>query len=361
MEKQASRDYGLDIVRIISMLGIVILHINGAGGILNGCESVQSKYLVSYFVEICAYTSVDLFGLLSGYLGLYKRKNSCFRVLELILIAAFYCLVITALFLIFLPDKVMGFTAIVSGFIPQLKGRYWYITCYIPVAVFQPFINKMLLTLSEKEHFKLSVLIIVLFGFAQSFIIVDLFAFKKGYSFVWLLCLYIIGAYIKRVDLFNKSHRLKLKAAMTFLACSSVLLLGNLLIDIVINNKMMYFVSYISPIVLIMSACLLLFFRNMHISHFGKALSFLSLVTFDVYLIHCHILVYDNYITDGFKWITTHPTIQIPFLIAIAAIKIFVATSIIGGMRMLLFRAIKMDKLITVLSSKIDNLLYLNM
>ena len=64
------RDYGLDIVRIISMLGIVILHINGAGGVLGSCQNVQAKYLASNWVEICAYTSVDLFGLLSGYLGL---------------------------------------------------------------------------------------------------------------------------------------------------------------------------------------------------------------------------------------------------------------------------------------------------
>lgn len=30
-EKKTNRDYVLDIVRIISMIGIVVLHINGAG------------------------------------------------------------------------------------------------------------------------------------------------------------------------------------------------------------------------------------------------------------------------------------------------------------------------------------------
>lgn len=352
------RDYGLDIVRIISMLGIVILHINGAGGVLGSCQNVQAKYLASNWVEICAYTSVDLFGLLSGYLGLYKKRKSCYRTLELIFIVAFYCVVITALFLIFLPDKIVGIKAVASGLVPQLKGRYWYITCYIPVAIFQPYINKMILSLNEKEHLRLSVLIIALFGFIQSFVIVDLFTFKSGYSFVWLLCLYIIGAYIRRVDLFSKAKKLKVKTMAIFLAGSAVLLLGNLLIKVVMHRTMQYFVSYISPITLLMSICLLLFFRGMQINHFKKTLSFLSMVTFDVYLIHCHILIYDNYITDGFKWITSYSVLLIPVLIVLSALAIFFVTSIIGGMRSFLFRAVKLDKMLIKISAKADNLLY---
>ena len=352
------RDYGLDIIRIVSMLGIVILHINGAGGVLKACENIQPKFLVSNWLEICAYTSVDLFGLLSGYLGLYKKSNTCYRTLELVLVVAFYCIIITTLFIILLPDGVLGIKAIVCGLVPQLKGRYWYITCYIPVAILQPYINKMILSINEKEHLRLSVLIIVIFGFIQSFAIVDLFAFKSGYSFVWLLCLYIVGAYIKRVNLFEKVQKLRIKAMIIFLGASVVLLLGNLLIKTVMHRNMNYFVSYISPIILIMSACLLLFFKNMQINCFKKTLSVLSMLTFDVYLIHCHILIFDNYIMDGFRWIASYSVLLIPVLIILSAVAIFIVTSIIGEIRSFLFSVVKLDKMLNKISTKMDDLLY---
>ena len=86
--------------------------------------------------------------------------------------------------------------------------------------------------------------------------IVDLFRFKTGYSFVWLLCLYIIGAYIKRVALLKDTSKIKLMAI--FVVGSIVLLIGNALVKAVIHRNLNYFVSYISPVTLLMSSCLLL-------------------------------------------------------------------------------------------------------
>ena len=60
-------------MRIISMFGIIILHILGAGGNLRG-EADSLNYWVVWFLEIMAYCSVDLFALLSGYLSCDKKK-----------------------------------------------------------------------------------------------------------------------------------------------------------------------------------------------------------------------------------------------------------------------------------------------
>lgn len=68
------RNYGLDIARICAMCGIIILHILGQGGVLASCEFNSTNYWIAWWVEICAYCSVDLFAILSGWLGIYKRS-----------------------------------------------------------------------------------------------------------------------------------------------------------------------------------------------------------------------------------------------------------------------------------------------
>ena len=186
--------------------------------------------------------------------------------------------------------------------------------------------------------------------------IVDLFRFKTGYSFVWLLCLYIIGAYIKRVALLKDTSKIKLMAI--FFVGSIVLLIGNALVKAVIHRNLNYFVSYISPVTLLMSSCLLLWFRDIKLNSIKGMIPFLSMVTFDVYLIHCHILIYDNYITDGFKWIADYNVILIPILIVISSLSILIVTSVVGGLRSTLFKIIKLDKLILKISQKADRLLY---
>lgn len=361
MNNKVDRDYGIDILRILSMMGIIILHINGAGGVLNTCRDLQenTSHWIAFWVEIMAYTSVDVFGLLSGYLGLFKKRNTSYRVIELICIVIFYCLGITLVFLLAFPETVVGIKGLLISLFPQIDGRYWYITCFIPIGLLQPYINKMILALSEKEHRRLSIIIVVLFGFLQSAVIKDLFVFKAGYSFVWLLCLYIIGSYIKRVDLFKTSNRIRLKSFVILLTGSLVLLFGNVLIDVIVHKNLSYFVNYISPIILLMSVCIVFIFRNYSIKSGRRIISILSLVTFDVYLFHCHILIYDNILTDRFCWIAKEKFL-IPIIIVVCALGVFMASSVVGILRYYIFLVTKTDVLIKTISFKLDKLLYEN-
>ena len=46
MEKkiQHARNYGLDLLRMIAMLMVVVLHILGKGGVLSACEPLSGQY-----------------------------------------------------------------------------------------------------------------------------------------------------------------------------------------------------------------------------------------------------------------------------------------------------------------------------
>ena len=356
MKKQ--RMIGLDILRILAMIGIIILHINGSGGLLDSCKNAQSqhKYWVIWWVEVCAYTSVDIFGLLSGYLGIKRESKSSVRVIQLAFTVLFYCIIITLLFGAVFPNMIKGFKDIVKGIFPVLDGRYWYITNYIPVALLQPYINKMLISLTQKEHFKLSVIIICIFGFAQSFIKLDMFSFKVGYSFVWLLCLYIIGAYFGRFNVFEKWK--KRSYMISFLLMSLLLVMGNIIIYRVFDRNLNYFVSYISPITLAMAICMLLFFEKIEIKKGTKLLVFLSSVAFDVYILHCHIFVFDYLVTDSFNWISMFPILSIPIIIILISFCCFFVLGALGGLREKVFKIIRLDELIKILSQKIDRFIY---
>ena len=193
------RNYGLDLARILAMCGIITLHILGQGGELISLNPNSGNYWISQWVEICAYCSVDLFALLSGWLGLYKSKQSIYRTLELLGIVLFYSIVITIIFILVAPNVFGGIKDIVKSILPMLVGRYWYITCYIPLAIFQPFINQMILSLSQKRHGILCILSVILFSVITTFIGYDFFALKEGYSFIQLVICYTIGAYLRRV------------------------------------------------------------------------------------------------------------------------------------------------------------------
>lgn len=70
------RNTGLDLCRIISMLGIVILHVIGKGGAL---QTVSGQYTMKqWMIEllfICALCSVNVFALMSGYFGIEKKER----------------------------------------------------------------------------------------------------------------------------------------------------------------------------------------------------------------------------------------------------------------------------------------------
>lgn len=75
------RNYGLDIARIAAMCGVVVLHILGRGGVLTELKPLQASYVTSWWLEILAYGSVNVFAMLSGILGADSKKKSSYRAL----------------------------------------------------------------------------------------------------------------------------------------------------------------------------------------------------------------------------------------------------------------------------------------
>ena len=300
--------------------------------------------------------------MMSGYFGINKKKDTIYRAIELIAVVLFYSIVITICFLIFTPSKITGIMDIIKGIFPPLVQRYWYITCFIPVLIFQPFINKMLLSLTKKQHFVMVVTEVLVFSCIPSVVHVDFFKFGFGYSFVWLLSLYSMGAYLGR-DRENEYYKYFQKYGMvSFFFISFLLLFGNVFASKILGFDPNYMLAYTSPLVLFMGLCVLLTLSNLkqNISQktSGKVIKVLSSTAFDVYIIHGHVLVYDLVLAGAFTWIKELAWYYIPAACFACAVAIFLLCSILGFIRVQLFRIIRINDLFEKLSAKIDKLLY---
>ena len=342
------------------MIGIVLLHIIGPGGVLSTEKGNYSlTYWAAEWVLICSYCSVDIFAMMSGFFGINKKSGSIIRTMELIAIVLFYSVIITLGFIAFAPAKITGFKFILEGIFPSFFGHYWYITCFIPILIFQPFINKMLWALSEKQHFVLILMEIIVFSCIPSLVRVDFFRFgSNGRSFAWLLSLYSVGAYLGR----SKDNRFckspPKNSILLFFILSFVLLFGNIYISKIAGTNLKYMVANTSPLVLAMGLSIMLALSNIKLSAGGKVLKVLSSTAFDVYIIHSHVMIYNLVLSGAFAWIKDLAWYFAPVVCVVCAISVFLLCSVLGYIRIQLFSILRINALLYKLSDKIDKLLY---
>lgn len=340
-----NRYYGLDIARCIAMCGIVCLHIIGNGGVLASSSPGTINYWMAWFLEVCAYSSVDLFALMSGYLGFGHKRFNSYRVFELLITVIIYCILITIGALIIFPKLFGSIKSIIYSLAPVLKGRYWYISCYIPLSILAPFINKGLEVLTIKQHRLLCIIILLIFSAVPSIFNVDFFAITGGYSFVWLALCYIMGAYIKREKrkLCNKTT-----CIIIYIVCALFLLSGSILEYSIFNNTTPYMISYISPFVLMMAISILCLCEQITLQRCNEriknSLVLLSGVAFDVYIIHCHLLIFDYLIKDNFTWFLNYNAVCMPFLCIISVMGIYLFSAAFGLIRQKLFKLFQLEQ-----------------
>lgn len=58
---------GIELLRIVSMIYVIILHTLGQGRILTNSISGSFHFYVGWTIEIFAFCSVNIFGIISGY------------------------------------------------------------------------------------------------------------------------------------------------------------------------------------------------------------------------------------------------------------------------------------------------------
>lgn len=135
MEK---RIVGIDLLRIVSVLMVVVLHILSLWQMPFGGISYHLKNLLKSFVICC----VDVFAIISGYVGL-NSKHNIRKLTYYWMTVVFYAVIISfILFLISLKGTtVFSLKQMILSFLPVITFRYWYFSAYFLLFFFMPVID----------------------------------------------------------------------------------------------------------------------------------------------------------------------------------------------------------------------------
>lgn len=352
MTKVKERMYNMDLCRVIAMMGILLLHFNRYGGIYDSVEKGSALFWCAWILRIIASTSVNVFAMLSGYLGYKKVQQKSLRLFELIFSVFFYCLIITVIFYFSYPSVFSGVKDVIVSFFPPLQGRFWYITSYIPLFLLQPFLNRMLLQMSEKQEKNACLIFAFLLGIIPAIIKTDLFHVNSGKSFLWLAVCYCIGHYIRRSDLHLKTK----KSTLLILFGGILQLLTKIILFYLFHKKdSMYLLMNIGPFIIIESIGFFLLFIGIKIkeSKIARAISFLSIYSFDVYILHCHPLILEHFIGGAFSYINTIPVYLLS--LAVFIIAVYILCTITGFIKSQLIKFMQIDKILSRISGIFDN------
>ncbi len=350
-EIKPKRNYGIDLLRLVSMLMVVMLHVLYQGGILTSVDDLTFKGELLWFLEILCYCAVNCFAVISGYVGLFSRNKKSGLIntwIQVIFYSVGIKLIETVVLLAM--GKSIAIKSIFTAFFPLIFDTNWYFTAYFCLFFFVPFYNHIINTMERKQVKGLIAVMIALFSIVGTIKPNKTWGVELGYSFVWLSVMYIIGAYIAKYKPFEKVS--KAKSLLFFLGSIGLTMISRvalLFITLKINGVSslgLYFVTYTSPLMVIAAVSLLNLFSKLEIGGvWKKTIAFFAPTAFGVYIIHTNPVVFDKLLLNRFDFITQYNVFVVLAFAIGACIAIFLACALVDKARIYLFKLLKIDKL----------------
>ena len=290
----AKRNINIDIMKIISMLMIVILHMEGHGNLLYSQDIHFNFSLVNWTLEGLCLPAVNLFVIITGYLMINKDINKK-RCLSLYASMFFYSVV---LFIIFSPQKsIFDFFKSITPFSSRI---YWFMTNYFILYLLIPFLNAAINNIKEKKLSELGIIAILFFSILPMiFFYADINQIiGGGTGILWFIVLYCFGAYFRKYDFNLKSIYIILIIIMQvflFIFIYFLCIKSNISFVIKIQSYLMNYNS-LNNLLLAIAYFFLMNSFSIKTEKINKIITILSTHSIAVYLIH------DNPYVRSFIW-----------------------------------------------------------
>jgi len=332
------RNYGIDALRLLAMLFIVVLHILEAGGVL--AASAGSRYAAAGLLEIIVYSAVNIFAVISGYVGFTQEKKPYrfSRYGGLWLQIFTYSFGITLIALLLGRGGATGQDLVDAAF-PVTTGRYWYFCAYTGLFFLAPWLNALVRACTPRRLTGLVAVFFLVFSCYASIAALlpkDPFSLKGGYSFLWLALLYVYGAWMKKCGV---PERIKSGTAAA-VGCGCLVLTGA--VRLFVPSAEPFFLSYISPTILLPALCWVVLFARIRVGGAGqKLLRLFAPASFGVYLIHVHKVFWTRALFQRFSWIAGLPAWLLPLTVIGCGAAIFLACLLVERLRIFLFRSLR--------------------
>lgn len=325
MVTNKTRYIGIECCRIIAMLMICNLHVLGIGGVLDKVGNQKDiYYFLANILEAFSYPAVNIFILISGYVGLYSqfsyKKMSKFW-LQII----FYTISITLTFAVFSKLSVTP-TEWFYALTPISNGQYWYMSCYFGLMLIVPLLNQAILTMKKELLLPIITGGFIYFSIIPTIFKQDSLGIWRGYSVLWMILLYIVGAIIRKFK--YESYFQSWKVIL------GILLLTSLTFVLYFFNYEQWR-SYSSPTVTFQG--ILIFLLCLSIKNIPPSLEkivlLLSPLTLGVYLFHVHPLIFRRIIPTIHTLVEEQEFSMFVIIILVMTLVLFFSGAIIEYFR----------------------------
>lgn len=201
----AKRLVGLDLFKILAMLGVVMLHILGRGGVQEACasDSHSVKYLCEQIFYTAIVSAVDCFVLASGFI-MRNRRWKISRLVMLWLQVVFYGLFFAVLAILFFPEIGIGGRGFLEACFPITFDRLWFFTQYVALFLTMPVLNIVIERFSSRQMMNVCLVGFVVLSLFPTLVGHDVFRTSGGYSYLWFMYLYLVGAMVSKYRLYER-------------------------------------------------------------------------------------------------------------------------------------------------------------
>lgn len=283
--KSIQRQSSFELLRILSMLMVLIVHIDGASLGLpspsGDITEIASRDWWRIIVESFTIIGVNCFSLISGYFGIKASWRGALKFSATCLfysVGVYVCFAAAGLTLwrwSKFADALMIFS----------HTDLWYVPAYLGLYIISPLLNAGVEILSRR---KLVFVVLAIVAFNLYFGWWWGASFNPtGYTIAQLVMMYMVGRYIGRYGLFSNDVRPRIYAIMFFVATGAIVV-QSLYCDV------LWTFAYNSPFVMISSVAFFMCIGSLKIN--SRAINTLATSAFAVYLLHKNPYIWINFV-----------------------------------------------------------------
>lgn len=315
----------MELLRIVSMLFVLILHANYLGIHTPSPTDFRmhpESTILRCTIEALAIVAVNVFVLISGWFGIKfnfnKLSSLCFQIL-------FFSLGFFIVFSFISPSEAFTINRIKGVFL--MNGDYWFVKAYLILFILSPVLNAFIDHVSQKQFF-ITLATFYAFHTVYGWLMDASVNFTmNGTTGISFIGLYLLGRYLRlypsKYSKMNKNNDLLIYISCTILLCACNLFLLHYGIDVSVEGRLF---SYASPLVIIASVYLMLFFSKL--SFQSKCINWIATSCLAVYLLHCNGFFFGKYyrqIIEQIYYHSDYPYIgTIMYIFAVYIVAIFI-------------------------------------
>ncbi len=291
---KTNRKSNIELLRIIAMFLIISFHYVYKSGYV--FDKLNYNALVVKIFYFFGELGVNLFLLITGYFminGKFKIKKLIIIILEVNFYYLFSLLIANKLGVYLITTK----KSMILSLFPIIFNKYWFITAYVLLYIFSPYINKLIKNLTKLEYQKLLLLSLLIYSIIPT--VFGIFYNNTEtllyYSrFIWAIIVYMIGGYIYSYGI--KIYDTKLRTLCIAIISFLIMILGIIVIyryENIFKKIGTTEVSYFWPPntipMVILSVSVFELFLKMDIGY-NNVINKLASTTLGVYILHDGIL-----------------------------------------------------------------------